>query len=66
MYNCHNCGAPIKGPECEYCGTIFDVPRLKPCSHDDICALYKEAERLLVSGVVTANEARELCGLPRV
>lgn len=21
--NCHNCGAPIKGPECEYCGTIF-------------------------------------------
>lgn len=21
--NCHNCGALIKGPECEYCGTIF-------------------------------------------
>lgn len=22
--NCPNCGAPITGPFCEYCGTIFD------------------------------------------
>lgn len=22
--NCPNCGAPIRGRECEYCGTIFD------------------------------------------
>lgn len=22
--NCPNCGAPIAGPFCEYCGTIFD------------------------------------------
>lgn len=21
--NCPNCGAPISGPLCEYCGTIF-------------------------------------------
>lgn len=21
--NCPNCGAPIKGDECEYCGTVF-------------------------------------------
>lgn len=23
MANCINCGAPIKGDRCEYCGTIF-------------------------------------------
>ena len=23
--NCHNCGAPIKGPKCEYCGTVFNI-----------------------------------------
>lgn len=23
MINCPNCGAPITGPECEYCGTWF-------------------------------------------
>lgn len=23
MYNCPNCGAPITGDKCEYCGTVF-------------------------------------------
>ena len=22
--NCPNCGAPITGPKCEYCGTVFN------------------------------------------
>jgi rRNA maturation protein Nop10 len=66
MSNCPNCGAPITGPECEYCGTTFHVSKPKHCSHDDIHAMYETAERLLVSGVVTANEARELVGLPRI
>lgn len=22
--NCPNCGAPISGHKCEYCGTVFD------------------------------------------
>lgn len=22
--NCPNCGAPVRGSECEYCGTIFE------------------------------------------
>lgn len=25
--NCPNCGAPIRGYECEYCGTVFDLER---------------------------------------
>ena len=64
MTNCPNCGAPITSHQCEYCGTIFNMPKL--CSHDDIFSMYKNAERLLVSGVVTINEARELCGLSRI
>lgn len=23
MTNCPNCGAPVKGYQCEYCGTVF-------------------------------------------
>lgn len=23
--NCHNCGAPITGSTCEYCGTRFNI-----------------------------------------
>lgn len=24
--NCPNCGAPLKGGECEYCGTLTEIP----------------------------------------
>ena len=24
LLNCPNCGAPITGPRCEYCGTAFE------------------------------------------
>lgn len=24
LLNCPNCGAPITGPQCEYCGTTFE------------------------------------------
>lgn len=23
--NCPNCGAPVRGGECEYCGTVFST-----------------------------------------
>lgn len=29
-HNCPNCGAPIKGRQCEYCGTVFrEDPELR-------------------------------------
>ena len=28
MTNCPNCGAPITGPRCEYCGTVFERPKV--------------------------------------
>lgn len=31
--NCPNCGAPIAGPFCEYCGTIFDISETKKYWH---------------------------------
>ena len=27
MTNCPNCGAPITGPRCEYCETVFDISK---------------------------------------
>ena len=36
--NCPNCGAPITGPFCEYCGTIFDSDysqRISKRKHND-------------------------------
>lgn len=63
MANCPNCGAPIVADQCEYCGTVFRT--LIKCSHDAL-KCHETVERLLASGIVTANEARELCGLNRM
>ena len=30
MTNCPNCGAPITGPQCEYCDTMFSKPKPDP------------------------------------
>ena len=27
--NCHNCGAPVSGGRCEYCGTFTELPSPK-------------------------------------
>lgn len=42
--NCPNCGAPIKGPKCEYCDTIFDDSRIKK----DINQLKREIELQII------------------
>ena len=39
MTNCPNCGAPITGPECEYCGTWF--PELERTTEAEIKARTK-------------------------
>lgn len=30
MKNCINCGAPIAGARCEFCGTRYDITAIKP------------------------------------
>ena len=38
--NCPNCGAPIAGPICEYCETVFDISETKKI------LAFKENERI--------------------
>lgn len=30
MTNCKNCGAPLHGGKCEYCGTEYDLISIEP------------------------------------
>lgn len=59
--NCPNCGAPIRGDECPYCGTVFTKKRkgidIYDTNGDYVATLYE-------NGILTANEARELLDLP--
>lgn len=62
--NCPNCGAPIRGDECPYCGTSFTR---KPIygKYTDIYDSYGNyITTLLGSNLLTSNEARSLLGLP--
>lgn len=64
--NCHNCGAPITGPECEYCGTRFNV-RVEPEIEFKLSALRAEeahdAAFKALLGMLSLNEARRRVGL---
>ena len=63
--NCPNCGAPITGPKCEYCGTVHNFepvakkPRA-PVGHDDYCGAIERLEQIRVA---TLNERRAAFGL---
>ena len=46
MTNCPNCGAPITGPSCEYCGTRFvnadsklELLKLKIEALENVCKM---------------------------
>ena len=41
--NCPNCGAPVKGYRCEYCGTPFEGPR-RYCIADPDALLLKQTQ----------------------
>lgn len=58
--NCPNCGAPIHGDECPYCGTVFT----KKYDGFDIYDTHGNyVTTLLKHNLVTPNEARRLLGL---
>ena len=66
MSNCPNCGAPITGPVCEYCGTSFRGLRATvPGIIDDACDIPDAAKiiHMLDKGLITANEARKMMRL---
>lgn len=75
LVNCPNCGAPIEptSSKCPYCDTPYTLNMLAafatPTEHKDV--LYAddkpiEYAKLVESGVMTPNEARELVGLPKL
>ena len=80
MNNCPNCGAPIAGTKCEYCGTVFNknvkeartlLELENECIKNQMSIerLYEEAifaMRAYNSGIFTMNEAREHIGLERL
>ena len=47
LYNCPNCGAPITGDHCEYCGTVFKQEEPGTALYADnrlICVLYENQQ----------------------
>lgn len=59
--NCPNCAAPITGPKCEYCGTVFNLPEI------DRTNLYVDNRLVLtLCNVCTPNEIRKVIGLKEI
>lgn len=63
--NCHNCGAPITGSTCEYCGTRFNIrvveeePVVEPIGTVTFGISMAEFSAALAAyGLITPNEAR--------
>ena len=44
LLNCPNCGAPITGSKCEYCGTIFEKSVNLDLELDRLTREIKEAQ----------------------
>lgn len=59
MTNCPNCGAPLKGGRCEYCGTQVEPPRrvLVPETHSYITI---DAEKIQFGVVNMGRECRKI------
>lgn len=54
LLNCPNCGAPIRGAECEYCGTLFyDFAQLEVGKAGYL--RLKIGENLLIFKALTTN-----------
>ena len=57
MINCPNCGAPIKGNVCEYCGTVFkDRYYLEITQQQTEFALQQTLDHLLAHGIMSVQE----------
>lgn len=70
--NCHNCGAPITGSICEYCGTRFNIrvvePEIESVKLEIELSALRAAEAhdaafKALLGMLSPNEARRRVGL---
>lgn len=63
--NCPNCGAPITGVKCEYCGTVFRKPEKEVLYADDIPIMtVDKLDDVISLPGVSINEKRRAFGLP--
>lgn len=48
MSNCPNCGAPITGDRCEYCGTVFrkEKQEIKRIADEDLADALRSAIKM--------------------
>ena len=60
--NCHNCGAVITGPTCEYCGTRFNIKVVDVVDVDFREESIVSFAAALQASTITTNEARRLFG----
>ena len=67
--NCHNCGAPITGPKCEYCGTRFNI-RVEEDLELKLVDLRRDMIQQHVNEVlirsINPNDARRRMGLREI
>lgn len=69
--NCPNCGAPITGSKCEYCGTVFETAeRIYQMDASERIFWSDDRPVLIIKDVpddfLTLNEKRKICGLEEV
>ena len=58
--NCPNCGAPITGSECPYCGTRFGGLIFNGVRVDNVVVRSDITAKMVARGILSANEAREV------
>lgn len=67
--HCKSCGAPVdlNVDRCPYCNVPYEFRRWKRADvgvYDDV--MPQKYKDLLSCGVISINEMRELCGLPKI
>lgn len=63
--NCPNCGAPIRGAVCEYCGTSFELKTSKKSKKavEDFIRYKMTLDHLLNYGTLSVKEYLERCNV---
>lgn len=59
--NCPNCGAPITGDKCEYCGTVFR--KQINAEEQSVEIIYDKTFAATSTGLFQVNEMRRMRGL---
>ena len=66
MTNCPNCGAPIKGSICEYCGTRFDldqktaIPQINIIREDRPCDILGATTTISKEWITRGDEIEQI------